>query len=198
MSTAPMVKAPDQAKVVVGPCVMSFPNLFKARAVKPGDPLRYGASFIFDVQKDRPQLLMMRNAVLFVLGQRWKNVEELIAAGRLHLPWRRGEERDGPGYGPGKIFINANSDQPPGVVDRNVQPILDAREIYPGVIVIASMRAFTYDQKGNRGASFGLNHVQKHSDGPRIDNRSTPSQDFKPLGDDPLFGTGSSTDDMFS
>ena len=199
MSAAAPLRTANQTKVITCRCVISYPNLFKPRAVKPGDPLMYGCTLIFNVATDRPCLEQIRNAAFHAGRERWRDFDAMVQQHRMRLPWRRGEERpDQKGYGPGKMFLNCRGNEPPGVVDQNVQPILDPREIYAGCIVIAAINAFAYDQKGNKGVSFGLNNVQKVKDGERIDNRSTPSQDFTPLGDDAMFGTGSTSDDMFS
>lgn len=198
MSAAAPIRTASAAKVITCPCVISYPNLFKPRSVKPGDPQRYGCSLIFNVATDRACLDRIRGAVWFVGGERWRDFEQMVQQRRVRLPWRRGEERDQKGYGAGKIFLNCNSESPPGVVDRQVQPILNASEVYAGCQVIASINAFAYDRNGNKGVSFGLNNIQKVGEGERLDNRSTPSQDFQPLGDDPAFGGGGSTDDMFS
>jgi hypothetical protein len=196
-AVAPLIRR-DPAKVITCKCVLSYPHLFKPRAMNPGDVPLYGAVFIFTIATDRPCLEQIKSATDFVGSERWRDYPLMVEQKRLRLPWRRGEERaDQKGYGPGKIFIGCRAESPPGVVDRNVQPILDPREIYAGCYVIASIRAFAYDRNGNKGISFGLNNVQKVGEGERLDARSTPSQDFTPLGDDPAFGDGGSTDDMF-
>lgn len=198
MSAAAPIRTASAAKVITCPCTLSYPNLLKPRIVKPGDPARYGCALIFNVATDRPTLEKIRNAAFYVGRERWRDFDQMMEQRRVRLPWRRGEERDQKGYGPGKIFLNCNSESPPGVVDRQVQPILNASDIYAGCQVIASINAFAYDRNGNKGVSFGLNNIQKVGEGERLDNRSTPSQDFQPLGDDPAFGNGGSTDDMFS
>lgn len=198
-AAAPLRTAAPQTKVITCPCVISYPVLWKPRAVKPGDPEMYGATFIFNLATDRPCLQQIRDAAFFAGREKWRDFDAMLKANRVRVPWRKGEERaDQAGYGPGKIFINCRGNEAPGVVDMNVQPIMDTKEIYAGCIVKASITAFAYDQKGNKGVSFGLNNVQKVKDGERIDNRSTPSQDFTPLGSDDTFGGGSTTDDMFS
>lgn len=196
MSTTPIN---DPAKVITGQAVLSYPNLFRPRAVKAGDEPKYSATLIFDIDKERKSLERLRDAAFYAGREKWKNFDELVKAGRIRLPWRKGEEKgDAKGYGPGKIYINCNSNQQPGVVDRRVQPIVNPNEIYPGCIVIASVRAFTYDTRGNKGVSFGLNNIQKVADGEAIGGRARPEDDFRPLGnDDPMFGSGGSTDDIF-
>lgn len=189
----------DPCKVITGQAVLSYPNLFRPRAVKAGDEPKYSATLIFDIEKERKTLERLRDAAFAAGREKWKDFDAMVKAGRIRLPWRKGEEKgDAKGYGPGKIYINCNSGQQPGVVDRRVQPIVNPNEIYPGCIVIASVRAFTYDTRGNKGVSFGLNNVQKVADGEPIGGRARPEDDFKPLGgDDPMFGGGGSTDDIF-
>jgi hypothetical protein len=66
-------------------------------------------------------------------------------------------EREGHLY----MTVSANQKFKPGVVDRNVQPILDQSEVYSGVFAKVSVTAFPYkfgDMK--KGVSFGLNNVQ--------------------------------------
>jgi hypothetical protein len=197
MSTAP-IQAGDPLKVITCKCIISYPHVFKPRIVKAGDKPRYGCALIFDINTDRPCLEQLQRAAYEAGRSMFRDFDDGAKAKRYALPWRRGEERDGKGYGTGKVFLNVNADNPPGVVDRYVQPILDPREIYAGAWVIASLRAFPYNfENMKKGVSFGLNNLQKVADGERLDNRSTPSQDFTPLGDDPMMGTGASIDDMF-
>jgi hypothetical protein len=189
---------PDPAKVITGKAILSYPHLFRPRAVKAGDEPKFSATLIFDATEEKTTLIRLRDAAFHVGRERWKDFDAMVKANRVRLPWRRGEEKaDAKGYGAGKVYINCNSNQQPGVVDRRVQPIVDQREIYPGCIVIASVRAFAYDTRGNKGVSFGLNHIQKVADGEVIGGRSRAEDDFQPLGDDPMFGSGGSTDDMF-
>jgi hypothetical protein len=50
-------------------------------------------------------------------------------------------------------------------VDRNLQEIIDAGEIYGGVWACVSVNAYAYDVKANKGVTFGLNGIQKIKDG---------------------------------
>lgn len=197
MSTAP-ISAGDPLKVITCECILSYPHVFKPRIVKAGDKPRYGCALIFDVARDRATLEKLQAAAYAAGRGMFRDFDDGVRNRRYSVPWRRGEERDGKGYGAGKLFINCNADNPPGVVDRQVQPILNPAEIYAGCKVIASVRAFAFNfENMKKGVSFGLNNIQKVGDGERLDNRSTPTQDFAPLGDDPMMGTGASIDDMF-
>jgi len=104
----------------------------------------------------------------------------------LRNPIRANEERAKQGvlpegYAPGGFYINLKSSQKPGVVNQNVQPIIDPSEFYAGCIARASVRAYGYDQKGNRGVAFGLQNVQKVRDDAPLSGRTTAAQDFQPV-----------------
>lgn len=62
-------------------------------------------------------------------------------------------------------YMWVKSSRRPGIVDRNVDPILDPTEVYSGIYARIAVRAFPYAVSGNKGVSFGLNHVQKTRDG---------------------------------
>ena len=68
-------------------------------------------------------------------------------------------EAPNPGYA-GHYFINVKSNEQPGIIDANRNPVLDAKEFMSGDYCRVSMNAFAYDQKGNKGVSFGLNNIQ--------------------------------------
>jgi hypothetical protein len=58
------------------------------------------------------------------------------------------------------FYITARSKDRPGVVGPNGKAVDDPEQIYPGRWVRASIQAFGYDTKGNKGVSFGLQNVQ--------------------------------------
>lgn len=103
------------------------------------------------------------------------------------------------GYEDGAIYLNLRSQQRPGVVDNQVQAILDSSEVYGGCWCIASINAYAYDMKGNRGVSFGLGNIQKIRDDEAFGNRSKAEDDFAPVeGAGDAAGNESSSTDLFS
>lgn len=102
-------------------------------------------------------------------SERWKNVD--------------GKQTMAAGYEDGDaIFmtLKANEDYKPGIVNAQVQDIIEPREFYSGCYARASVRPYVYDQKGNRGVSFGLSNVQKLRDGePLGGGPSRPTDDFQ-------------------
>jgi hypothetical protein len=128
----------------------------------------------------------MQLAALTAAKAKWGDkAVPMIKDRMLRMPFRRGEEKsDYEGYGPGIVFINATTKQRPGVVNGQVQKILDPGEVYAGCYVYAEINPFTYDTKGNKGVSFGLNNIQKCANGESIGGRAPAEQVFKPLADD--------------
>ena len=85
--------------------------------------------------------------------------------GSLKLPLRDGDtERDDEAY-QDAMFLNASSKTRPGIVDQNVEPILDRDEIYSGVYVNISIELYLFNVNGNRGVAGGRGHIQKVRDG---------------------------------
>lgn len=78
----------------------------------------------------------------------------------------------------GCMYMSITSKTKPGVVDKDRQHIMDSEEIYSGAYAIVSMNAFAYSAKGNKGVSFGLNHVMKVADGDFLGGRSRAEDDF--------------------
>jgi hypothetical protein len=118
-------------------------------------------------------------------SERWKN--------------EGGEQKIPAGYEDGEaIFITmkANEDRRPGVVDQNVQDILEPRDFYSGAYARCKARPYFYDQKGNKGVSFGLGNVQKLRDGEPLGGGPTKaSDDFAPVAGGASSGGASSVFD---
>lgn len=86
-------------------------------------------------------------------------------------------EREDPIYA-GHYFINASSNEKPGVVDADVNPIIDPSEFYSGCYGRASITLYPYDVTGAKGIAAGLNHVQKLEDGEKFGGASSAAADF--------------------
>lgn len=86
-------------------------------------------------------------------------------------------ERDDPVYA-GHYFINANSSEKPGVVDAELNPIMDQSEFYSGCYGRASITLYPYDMSGSKGIAAGLNNVQKLEDGEKLGGATSAAVDF--------------------
>lgn len=157
---------------------VSFPNVFRPQAMKgSNNEPKYGITMLF---KKGENLAALEKAVLDC-------ATEALGADRskwpkgLRSPFRDQGERDYEGYEQGAVFVNATSKQRPGLVDANVQDIIEERQFYAGCYARASLRAFYYDSSGNKGVGFGVQNIQKTRDGEPLGGRTTPEQDFGPV-----------------
>ena len=85
------------------------------------------------------------------------------------------------GYVEGAIYLNLKSVNKPGLVDNQVQDIIDSAEFYGGCWARASVSVYAYAQGGNRGVNFGLGNIQKVKDDTPFGNRTKAQDDFAPV-----------------
>ena len=116
------------------------------------------------------------------------NSRTVPALNSIKLPLRDGdvERPDDEAYA-NSYFVNANSATAPGIVDADVNPILDRSEVYSGVYGRASITFYAFNSNGNRGIACGLNNLQKIRDGKPLGSRASAESDFGDLGDDDDF-----------
>ena len=85
----------------------------------------------------------------------------------------------GEAYGPeakGHWVINVSANDKPGIVDENLQPMME--KINSGDYVRADLGGFWFETSGNKGVSFGINNVQFLERGERIDGRQDAATAF--------------------
>lgn len=168
-------------RVKTGKVRFSFPHLFKPHAAAEGAEAKYSARLLIP-KTDTKTVSAIKSAIEAArLGSAplfGGKVPE-----RLKSPLRDGdgETPNGDEYGPeckGCWVLNASSKTRPGLVDRNLDPILDETEFYSGVYGRASLNFFAYNAAGNRGIACGLNNVQKLADGDPLGSRTRAEDDF--------------------
>ena len=98
--------------------------------------------------------------------------------GGLWNPLKDGDEADDPAY-EGMYFVHAKSNNKPGVVDKDLDPILDPEEVYSGCWGRASISFYPFDNSGNKGVACALNNIQKIKDDERFGGgRASAEDDF--------------------
>ena len=91
------------------------------------------------------------------------------------------KEKTGEPFGPeckGHWVISVSSKNKPGVVDADLNEIIDKTAIVSGDYGRASINAYGYDVSGNRGVSFGLNNIQFLEKGEPLGGRTRAEDDF--------------------
>ena len=163
--------------------ILSFPALVTPRPRSEGGEAVYSCSLLFDATAQKSaEFAKLKAAAEAAAKERF---DGKLPAG-LTMPFRDGNEKEYAGYA-GKIYISPWSKQKPGIVDENVEPLLDLDRLYPGVIVRADIKPFAWSVSGKKGVSFGLNHIQIVREGERMDGKSSPSSVFSPVATDSPF-----------
>ena len=103
----------------------------------------------------------------------------------LKLPLRDGDvdRPEDPAYAD-SYFINATSQEQPGVVDRKRVKITDPLAIYSGCYIRASINIYPFNANGNRGIAAGLSNIQFWEDGEPLNGRVRAEDEFGVLDDD--------------
>ena len=125
-----MAKNESPTKIVI-PCRISFANIWEAKSINGSDP-KYSVSCVIP-KSDKKTLAKIEAAVEAAKneakGKKWGGK----IPPNLKLPLRDGdiERPDDENYA-NCMFLNANSSDKPGIVDRQVNPILDPMQVYSG------------------------------------------------------------------
>lgn len=174
---------------------VSYANVFEPQKNDLSGKMEYSLVAIFPKGTD---LSKLKGAASAVMVEKY-GADQAKWPQNMRIPFRKCSERwkneNGKqiipaGYEDGDaIFMTLKSTKKPGLVDAAVQDIFEQSQFYSGCFARASVRAYAYDNKGNRGVSFGLNNVQKIRDGEPLGGRSRPTDDFEAVD----VGTGGAT-----
>lgn len=157
--------------------VLSYPHLFRPRAVVEGAEPRYSCVLILNEAAQKTAefqgLRKLANQVCidFFGAEKMKDPRFLA---RLRKPFRPCTDKpDTAGYDvPGGVFISAWSQSAPKIVGPDTQEITAAGDIFPGQHARLQVSAFAYENTGNVGVSFSLVAVQiTKRNAPRLDGR---------------------------
>ena len=171
-----MTKAINPTKVVTGIVRLSYANVWEPKSVNGSTP-KYSVSIIIP-KSDTKTIDMINKAIDAAIEEGTGKFGGKVKKTMLKLPVRDGDlERDDDAY-KNAFFINANSQTPPEVVDKNVMPILDRSEIYSGVYARVSISFYAFNSNGSKGIAAGLGNIQKIKDGEHLGGHASASQDF--------------------
>ena len=184
----------SETKVVTGKVRLSYLHAFAPASIEGGDP-KYSVSVIIP-KSDKATIKKIEKAVDAAIkaGEgklAGKNGKVNKAA--LKLPLRDGDidREDDPAY-KDCYFLNASSKNKPGLVDKDLNPIMDQSDLYSGCYGRVSINLYAFNTNGNKGIACGLNNIQKLSDGEPLGAYSDPEDDFgddfEDDGDDDLLG----------
>ena len=183
-------------KVVTGKARLSYCNLFQPRAAEEGQEAKYSCTILIP-KTDKATIQKIKAAIDAAKAAGVSTLAD--ASGKMPATVKSpvhdgdGEKPNGGEYGDechGCYVINASSKQKPGIVDRNLNAIIDSTEIYSGCYGKVSVNFYAFKAKGNKGIACGLNNVQKLEDGDYLGGRSRAEDDFSAEvdNDDDLLG----------
>ena len=166
-------------RVITGKVRASFVHVFEPQSVNGSEP-KYSCSFIIP-KSDTETIAAIRAAI-----EQAKQDGVAKFGGKippnLKLPLRDGDidRPDDPNYAD-CFFVNANSKEKPGLVDRRRIPITDPLELYSGCYVRASINFFAFNTNGNKGVAAGLGNIQKWAEGEPLNGRVRAEDEFEAL-----------------
>lgn len=168
-------------KVVTDKVRFSYVQVFEPSAMDEGSKEKYSVSII--IPKSNTKLIKRINdavalaaeegAVKHFGGKIPKNYKQPLRDGDDDRP-------DDPAYAD-SMFFNANSYNKPGLVDADLNKIMDRSEFYSGCYGRASINFYAYSGK-SKGVAAGLNNLQKLEDGESLGGASASAEDD--FGDD--------------
>lgn len=166
-------------KVITGKVRASFVHVFEPQSVNGSEP-KYSCSFIIP-KSDTETVAAIRAAIEQAKQDGIAKFGGKIPP-NLKLPLRDGDidRPDDPNYAD-CFFVNANSKEKPGLVDRRRIPITDPLELYSGCYVRASINFFAFNTNGNKGVAAGLGNIQKWAEGEPLNGRVRAEDEFEAL-----------------
>ena len=185
-----MSKFVNPTKVITGPNTLwSYVHVFQPNSINGSTP-KYSIALIF--RKDSPDIPKIRAAIQAAYDE---GISKLKGNGKvapaltaLKTPLRDGDaEHPGEEVYSGTYYLNANSSTKPGVVDRDMNPIIDPEEVFSGCRGKASINFYCFNTNGNKGIAASINNLMLcDASGPRLGGKASAAEDFAEDDDDPL------------
>lgn len=155
-------------QVTTGKARLSYPNLFEPKARDEAKPDEKSYSAMLMIPKSDTKTM----EALWAAEEQAKQDGKSKWGGKIPGNLKPSIIKDGDDTADdyperaGHWHLSVSSKNKPGVVDRDVQPILDQSQIYAGCYVRAALNAAPYSHpQGGKGVTFFLNHIQKWEDG---------------------------------
>lgn len=169
----------NSTKVITGKVRFSYANVFEPTAMQDGQTPKYNISIIIS-KSDTKTVEAIKKAIDAAKEAGKSKIADKNGKIPVNLktPLRDGDEErpDDPAY-ENSYFINANSERKPGIVDRDLNPIMSRDDFYSGCYGRASINFYAFNVN-SKGIACGLNNLQKLEDGERLAGGSSAEEDF--------------------
>lgn len=164
-------------KVITGKVRFSYVNVWEPKSINGSNP-KYSISLLIP-KSDEKTLDSVRQAI-----ESAKKIGVNVLGGKiptnLKTPLRDGDlERPDDEVYMGCYFINANSVNKPGILDKFKNPITNPDDFYSGCYGYASINFYAFNTNGNKGIACGLNNLMKIEDGEALGGKVSAEIDFE-------------------
>jgi len=159
---------------------VSYPNLFKSKLNTLNGKQEFSVTALFKKGEDLSGMeRVMKNAMENRFGK-----DEAAWPADFRKPFKMQSDKgvDGvlpEGHEDGAVYCEFKTENRPTVVDKDREEIIDPSMLYAGCWARAAVNANAYDQGGNKGVTFWLNHVQFYKDDSPLSNRPSVDSAFK-------------------
>lgn len=169
------------AQVVTNKARFSYLHAFEPRANNGGEP-KYSVTLLIP-KSDSATKQAIDAAIQQTLQEGLTSVFAGQMPARPAIPLYDGDgvRPNGEAFGEeakGHWVLTASSKQQPGIVDANLQPIINSNALYSGCYGRADINFFAYNQAGKKGVGCGLNNLQKLEDGEPLSGRKSAQEVF--------------------
>lgn len=169
----------ETTKVVTGKVRFCYTNVFEPVAMNEGDTPKYSICILIP-KSDTKTLSAINKAIeaAKVEGKAKLADKNGKIPSTIKTPLRDGDEErgDDPAFAD-MMFINANSNRKPVIVDKALNPIMEKDEFYSGCYGRASLNFYAFNVQ-SKGIAAGLQNLQKLEDGEMLAGGSTAEEDF--------------------
>lgn len=175
--------AENATKVITGKVRFSYAHVFEPYSMEEGQPGKYSVSLIIP-KSDKKTIAKIKKAIKKAYDE-GKATFGGKAPKNWNNPLRDGDEhrQDNHEY-ENSMFVTANSLRKPGIVDADLEPIMDRDEFYSGCYGRASINFYAFNVSGNKGVAAGLSNLQKLEDGESLLGGPSPEEDFGDFDED--------------
>lgn len=171
----------SKTKVITGKVRFSYAHVFEPSAIEEGATKKYSCVILIP-KKDKKTIAKIEEAISAALEEGKAKFGGKIPTNYKN-PLRDGDaEREDDEVYAGHMFFNASALRKPGLVDADLNPILDRDEFYSGCYGRASINFYAFNTAGNKGIAAGLNNLQKLEEGDKLGGAAATAEDD--FGDD--------------
>ena len=167
------------SKVITGKGRFSYLNWASPKLNEMNGKNEYSTEFLI-AKSDATTIAALKAAMKSALDKKWNGKYP----SNLRNPLRDGDtetKQDGTPLGEqykGHYFIRCKTNEQPGVVDAQGQPIMVANDFVSGDYGRVSVTAYAYSQAGNNGVAFWFNNAQLMEKGEALGGKASAADDF--------------------